>query len=527
MTDSQKQSTAGRRQMAAFAVVCACVVAARVYLIAVQGDLRSGWRMPDGLVETLALLSIAGLLAAVATRLGLRYFNKTSALLMGIAAGGLTTAGYNGLLGAVPGGLVSFLVVSRTARRTALVLLVGLAAIAFGVVSGTFALWLDPDLSDGPSTATIVFVAVALIAAGAVLFRRRFNATTGGWRWLRRPGKVCLLSFVVAGLWLSLSVDMVRRVWHLTGDPRYLSGVWPVDLRVNPYGRSIGLRPRSGEWLWPGPLRWDGAFLVLREEVTDNDLRALRGWPLRMLTIRGNHVTDVGLSHLIAQTSLCDLQLRSSQITDRGMESVSQFQGLVGLELDRSRVTASGLRRLSYLPNLRGLSLKEVRLTDDEMSVLQLFPDLVSLSLGGTGISDEGLRHLEPLTALSNLDLSSTAVTTRGLPILSVRSFGSLNLSETELSDQHLGVLASFFTVNELNLDRTRVTDAGMPTLAKISGLASLSLVDTEITDVAIPYFESMPSLRCLNLRGTKVTREGAMRLFESKPNCSLGHHSY
>ena len=430
--------------MAAFAVVCVCVIAARVYLVAVQGpDAKSGWQLPTGPARTIALVAMAGVLSALAALLGRRHFNKTSAVLMAAAAGGLTTAGYNGLLGAVPGAMVGLLVVSRIARRTALALLVGICAIAFGLVSGTFALWLDPDLSDGPSVATLSFVVVALIASGAVLFRRRANAAARGWRWLRRLGKVCLLSFIVGGLWLSLSTDLVRRVWRLTRDPRYLSGVWPVDLRLNPYGRSIGLRPLSGEWLWPGPLRLDSAFLVLRDEVTDNDLRALRGWTkLWSLTIRGDHITDSGLVHLSALTSLSELRLRSPHVTDQGFESLSQMRGLESLELDRSHVTASGLSKLSPLPRLGHLSLKDVPLDDEGLATLQAFPALRSLSLSGTGTSDAGLRYLSSLP-LVELDLSHTNIRDEGLRhITSLVTLGNLNLSETRISKRGLRILS-------------------------------------------------------------------------------------
>jgi hypothetical protein len=547
MTESPKQS--GRRQMAAFAVVCAAVIVARVYLGAIRGgDLRSGWRLPDTYGLTAALIVAACPLAAVAARLGRMYFNPAAATLMAAAAGGLTTAGYNGLVGAIPGGLVGLLISYRIARRIALALLASLAAVAFGVLSGGLALRLDTDLSDGPSVATVLTVIVTL--AAAIVFRSLWRRRAGcieaaemaapqtgrlrGRRWVRVLGNMALFCCVVAGLWLSLSVDFARRVWKLTGYMPYRAGVQTSE---------VAIQPLSWAWLWPGPLAFDGQSVVFPYDATDDDLRAVSGWTtVGMLVVPGDHITDAGLDYLTG-LSLRHLSLQSSKITDRGLSTLNRVLALGVMELERSRITAQGLSRFAWAGRLHRLSLKGTRLKDDDLQALRTFTFLWSLSLSGTDITDDGLRHLEPLTRLGDLDVSDTKVTKRGLEILlsfpapspfSATLTGKilpaggggplcrLHLARTRLTDDDLRVLTRFGTIFELTLDGNPITDEAMATLSQIRVLSVLSLADTQITDAAMDDFASMDSLQSLNLRGTRVTQDGVNRLRASKPSIML-----
>jgi Leucine-rich repeat (LRR) protein len=520
MTELPKRPISGRKQTASFAVVCACVVAARVYLFAIhEPGSRSGWRLPDGPLQFAGLLTLAGVLAALAAWLGLKYFNRTSAILMAAVAGGLATANSNGLIGALPGGLVGLLMASSLARRTARVLAAGTAAILLGIAGGALALWFDPDLSDGPCLAASSVLALVLVIAAVAFFgRRQTAAAVPGWRWARRLGKLCLVWLFFAGLWLSLSVDWIRRARSLSHD---LS----LDVSFSEPGLPywLELRPISEEWLWPGPLRFTRIHFVVRDDVTDEDLQALRGWiELREVTIRGVRVTDAGLAHVSQLTSLCILSLASPHLTDRGVALLADLRGLESLDLDGSQITAEGLKRLTSLPRLRWLSLNDTNLVDDDLAVVPLFAaGLKSLSLCRTAIGDGGMCHL---TSVAHLHISRTKVTRRGIELFGDRGLNWLDISGCDFCDADLEILAALPFIKGLYLDDLPISDAGVATLAKISGLTTLSLENTAITDAAIPYFEAMPALRWLNLCGTKLSKEGIARLYQTKLNCGLGH---
>jgi hypothetical protein len=521
MSDVPHQPAKSRRQTAAFAVVCLCVVAARVYLATINGtDSQLGWRLPEASSQTATLIALACVLSALAAWLGRKYFNKTAAILMAAAAGGLSTAGYNGLIGTIPGGIVGLLVASHIARRIALALLAAFSALAFGVASGTLALWLDPDLSDGPCFATILAAITAFVVATIAVFWRRQSIVATPWRRrLRSAARVGLVSLIVLGLWLSLSADLIRRARGLSpGLPCSNALFFPP---VAPYW--VERRPISAEWLWKGPVRLGHIFFVIRADATDDDLRALRGWTeLRDVMIQGDNISDAGLHHFKGLTGLYGLKLSSSRITDRGVSAISNLPVLQQLQLDRSQVTANGLRQLSSLPKLWQLSFKDVRLGDDDLAALQLCGSVNSLSLSGTDISDAGLHYLVPLR-LSDLDVSRTKVTAQGLQVLRDKSLRSLNLAGTGTKDKDIRLLAEL-SIAELTLDATEITGKGVQRMVMHSNVRALSLRDTNVTDTAIRHLEALTWLRFLDICGTKVTREGVMRFRASNPNCVIAH---
>lgn len=512
MADLPQRNTAARGQIAAFAVVCVCVVGARIYLAAIHGsDTRLGWRLPDEPAILMALLGFAGVLAAVAAVLTLKYFNKSSAFLMAAAVGGLTTAGYNGLFGAVPGGLVGLLIVSHIARRIALTAVACLAAISFGAITGMAALWLDPDLSDGPNAITVCLVIIALTSAAVLLFRwRGANAAGHHWRWIRRLGKLCLASLIIAAMWLSLSIDTLRRLANVTANPEWLI-------------YAVRIRPPSADWLWPGPLTINN--LAIRRDADDDALCGLRCYKeLNTLTVLGDRVSDDGLEYLAGLTSLTYLALNSPRITDRGLKSLAGLTRINNLHLNYARVTPQALAQLPFAQSLHTLSLHGATLYDDDLAAMGAFPSLRFLSFAETAIDDGGLRYLKPLQSLRVLNLSGTRITGRGLEYLAGLGLQTLDLLGTAITDDDLIALAASGSITDLSLADTKITDAGVLMLAKLSGLQRLYLGNTQVTDASIPYFESMTSLRFLDVRGTKLTKEGVMRLWESKPNCGLGY---
>ena len=156
--ESPRQPSRIGRPVAVLLAVSLFVVLARGYLALVQGRQSDDrWRLAqEGELGLLVLGAVVvSLIAAV---VGRKYLNWPTALLLAVTAGGLATATHNGLMGAAAGAVVGLLVVSRWARRLTLMTIWTLLAIVVGTISGALALWLDCDLSDGPSLATLAAI---------------------------------------------------------------------------------------------------------------------------------------------------------------------------------------------------------------------------------------------------------------------------------------------------------------------------------------------------------------------------------
>jgi hypothetical protein len=451
MKQAPNQTTPGRRQTAAFAVVCLSVVAAGAYLAAVHGsDWRAGRRLPETGALTYALIAAACLFAAVAAWFGRRYFNKTAVVFIAAAAGGLTTAGYHGLLGAIPGGVVGMLIAFHIGRRIGVALLVSLAAVGFGILSGTLALWLDPDLSDGPGIATTAALVVALAVSVAGLVRwRRANVATSWRRWSRRLGNCGLVTLIVAGLWLSLSVDKICRVRRLSDNIPPVK--WdPTPWSVLPYW--VVLRPLSAEWLWPGPLLVQIQFVV-RPDATDDDLRALRGW-----------------------TELYHLEIPSPAITDRGLEWLQGLKGLRSIELNGSQITGQGLNHLPLSYNVR---INHATFINEDLLSFGHPGQGNSLSLNDWRPRAEyriaRMRDIPSSPVQMDLDLSRSRFSKGALGHLANLTLGRLDLSSTTVTDEDLAALKGCRSISDLNLYNTRITNAGVEVLKSIPTLQSVN----------------------------------------------------
>lgn len=87
------------------------------------------------------------------------------------------------------------------------------------------------------------------------------------------------------------------------------------------------------------------------------------------------------------------------------------------------------------------------------------------------------------------------------------------SLTDTEVSEEHLGLLEKMPNLYELSLAGTAITDAGLARLSGATNLRRLSLQNTVITDAGLEHLATLHNLRYLNLYGTPVTDQGLKHL--------------
>ncbi|HJT34836.1 MAG TPA: hypothetical protein VJ783_22605 [Pirellulales bacterium] len=495
--------------------ICLFAVAARIHLGIAQGPNAAYWQLPESPWRTFWFGVVAVAFSIAAAVIGLKWINRPSAVLLATAVGGLSTAAHNGVFGAAMGCVIGLLIAWHFARIATWWLIQALLATIAGIVGGALALWLDPDLSDGPCLATCAALVVwlALLAVGRRRFRRE---NTRGSRWSRWLANLSLLIFVGFGGWLSLSVDLYRRVYRL--DDGQVERDPDIYWALPPH--QVGVRDTSYTWLWPGPLCVRG--LTINSRATDDDLFMLRGWTdLFELSIASEQISDAGLAHLTELKSLNTLELRSPRVTDAGLAHISWLTALRTLSLRRAHVSRDGLARLSALPMLRQLSLADGPTSDEDLAVLRRLPAIEIFDLSGTRITDQGLSQLPLIWRLADLDLARTRITGDGLP--SLRRFtllGRLDLSDTELTNEGLRNLRGL-SVRTVALDDTSITDQELAGLESIC-LHGLSLRRTKISDAAIEHLQRQKFLGRLDLDGTNVTEAGKTRLRELLPMCKI-----
>jgi uncharacterized membrane protein len=133
--------------------------------------------------------------------------------------------------------------------------------------------------------------------------------------------------------------------------------------------------------------------------------------------------------------------------------------------------------------------------------------DFTSVSLG-PNLNDEILAKLAPVSeALVSLDVSRSSVTEAALAaeLPKMKSLRRLNLSQTEVGDGLLDVIAQLEGLEYLNVYGTKVTDAGIIKLKTLTGLKQLFGWQSQVTEVGAKALKKeLPGLY-VNLGGFEL----------------------
>lgn len=275
-------------------------------------------------------------------------------------------------------------------------------------------------------------------------------------------------------------------------------------------------------------------------DVSDLDLALIAKLPLTSISLRDTKISDSGVAHLEALSSLEKLELSSTRVTTDCLDSLIQLPRLVEIEfpksllidenMDRivrlrqlthlyaagSELTDKGLAQIAKLENLESLTLDSCIVTDAGLVAVSKLSKLKHLQLRYTKTTDQGLRHLETLSSLKELDLNSTAVSDVGMASISqLTNLNALHLDSTQVTDSGMANLESLKGLEVLSLYETAVGDMGMASVAKLTNLVDLSISGTQVTDEGFAKLAALKNLRELGFRDTAVTNKSIPVILE------------
>jgi serine/threonine protein kinase len=238
---------------------------------------------------------------------------------------------------------------------------------------------------------------------------------------------------------------------------------------------------------------------------------------LRVLDLDSTWVRDAGLQYLSALTNLQDLCLNHTWVTDEGVKHLTTLANLRVLNLDRSYVRFAGMLPRSVFPSLQDLRLNNTSVTDVSLQHLSVLSSLQCLSLNSCNyVTDAAMKNLTTLSKLQSLSLNSCKyVTDAGMEQLAkLTTLRVLSLERTWVRDAGLEHLSSLSNLHELSLNNTWVTDRGLQYISALSTLRVLSLDNSWVTDLGLKHLSSLSNLECLSLNScNSVTDEGLEEL--------------
>ena len=183
------------------------------------------------------------------------------------------------------------------------------------------------------------------------------------------------------------------------------------------------------------------------------------------------------------------IEAAGGELSDEAMEILPRLPLLEWLEIGGGKITSAGLAHLKDCTALRRLYIHDINLATDALSWLA-GQRLEALSLQRTRLAGMNLKQLKATSSLI-----------------------VLNLSENEITDEDLSVVAQFKNLEVLALQGTRITGAGLARLKEMARLNVLNLVNCRIVDDDLKHLLPMSNLRIVQAAGCNLSDDAVKEL--------------
>ncbi|HEY2838498.1 MAG TPA: hypothetical protein VGJ26_05090 [Pirellulales bacterium] len=209
-------------------------------------------------------------------------------------------------------------------------------------------------------------------------------------------------------------------------------------------------------------------------------------------------------------------------VTEVGMRHLARLRRMKRLRIDNAvNLGEESFRILGRLSRLEMLELQDAHPTDEDLDQLSNLKSLKLLRLSETQkpgrqpeIRVHRLALLGPLTNLEELWLPPVNIDKSGVQhLLTLRNLTTLEIPNSEITDEDVKLLLGHETLDFLSLRRCRIDGSGFRDAPASSVLQWLNLSNTEIVDASIPYLARLPNLAGLNLKRTQVTAKALEQL--------------
>ncbi len=328
-------------------------------------------------------------------------------------------------------------------------------------------------------------------------------------------------------------------------------------------------------------------LLIETANVDDRGLLKLARLPrLNYLDLKETNVTEYGVAEFDRLQPRALLRAKPRRIKDREIAVIfKRLGGIVSfagdqahaINLSRTQIKDEDLKCLRWLPNVRELDISHTNITGKAVKHIQMLTRLEILRNRGTKLTaDDLVRIVEVRPRLefddvydpkgdvqrratswrdSRAQASWTFMesTVKSRDILSVNPklaatlwFINCTLPKETIAEFHqfdhlraihfiggknelLSYLSAHYEdwpdqIESLAFQDTQLTDDDIELLHLFPHLRELSITGGQLTDDALSDFAAMPRLCTLSLFDTGVTKEGARKLMQALPDCTIYH---
>ncbi|MDP7016757.1 MAG: hypothetical protein QGG36_13225 [Pirellulaceae bacterium] len=117
---------------------------------------------------------------------------------------------------------------------------------------------------------------------------------------------------------------------------------------------------------------------------------------IKTVSFNGAEVADDDLQQIAhLDGELTFLALTGTAVSDEGMAHVAAISSLERLSLGGTSISDEGIAALSKLERLRNLDLFSTKITDDSVAALSGMKQIAALQISGTNLTKEGVAKLQ------------------------------------------------------------------------------------------------------------------------------------
>uniref|UniRef100_A0A0E0KZS2 Leucine-rich repeat-containing N-terminal plant-type domain-containing protein n=1 Tax=Oryza punctata TaxID=4537 RepID=A0A0E0KZS2_ORYPU len=226
----------------------------------------------------------------------------------------------------------------------------------------------------------------------------------------------------------------------------------------------------------------------------------------------------------ILPSSLTYLDMSSCSLSN--LYFLGNLRNLEHLDLSYNRIISDAIEYIANIGmNVKFLSLSNSEVTSQALCVLAgTVPNLTTLSLAHTKIDDSALLYISMMPSLRILNLSRTCIKgfmiENSVKILSITALEelkyleSLNLDNTQLTDDVIPPLASFRALKYLFLKSDFLSDPALHALSSASNLIHLGFCGNILSSSGLRKFVPPATLRVLDLSGCWILSGDAISAF-------------
>lgn len=150
--------------------------------------------------------------------------------------------------------------------------------------------------------------------------------------------------------------------------------------------------------------------------------------------------------------------------------------------------------------------------------VLALDPEITSLNLGDTNATDDSAKTLALNTTLTSLGLWRNNITAEGARALALNTtLTYINFGNGRVGNEGAKALSHNTTLTRLYIWHNNINDEGAKALALNTTLTSLDLDDNNITDESAKALSLNTTLTHLSIVGTYISEQWRMTLMKQR----------